>query len=205
MRKLIVNNIISQDGYYHESRNPFMTLFNYRWEVYPTDDCCEVYNTQWLCAADTLLLGRVSYEDFRGYWPFVADDPHATPLQRETARLNNTISKIVISDSLTPGETTPWHDTTHIIRRAEAYQQIAALKGQSGKDILILGSHTLWKDLLAHGLVDELHLMIDPVVTGAGRPILDGELPVSLRLINTRACDRSDNVLARYTVRHEGD
>ncbi len=201
MRKLIVNNIISPDGYYHESRKSFMTLFDYRWEVYPTDNCCEVYNSQWLCAADTLLLGKVSYEDFRAFWMFMANNPHATPLQREAARLKGAISKVVISDSLTPDQTTPWHDTTHIIRRADAYEQITALKGQSGKDILILGSHTLWKDLLAHGLVDELHLMIDPLAAGAGRPILDEELPLSLRLINTRACDGSDHVLARYSVR----
>jgi dihydrofolate reductase len=132
----------------------------------------------------------------------VAEDPDATPLQREISRLNNAIDKVVISDTLTSEVTAPWHNT-RIVGRADAHQQIAELKDQPGKDILVFGSRTLWNDLLANDLVDELHLMIGPVVVGAGTPVFDGQPPVSLRLLGTRSWDGSGNVLVRYEVHRQ--
>jgi dihydrofolate reductase len=198
MRKLIVSNAMSLDGYYEGPGKNVMALFDYRWD-YPTDESFDAYNAQRLRAADTLLLGRVSYDGFKGFWPSVADDPNATPLQWEISHLNNAIEKVVISDTLTSEETDPWHNTS-IIGRADAHQRIAELKGQSGKDILVFGSRTLWKDLLAKDLVDELHLMIGPVVIGAGTPLFDEQPAVTLRLIDTRTWDDSGNVLLRYEV-----
>ena len=117
-------------------------LFDYRSD-YPTDESFDAYNAERLRAADTLLLGRTSYDGFKGFWPSVADDPNATPLQREISHLNNVIEKVVISDTLTSDETDPWHNT-RIISRAEALEQIAELKGQVGRDVLVFGSRTLW-------------------------------------------------------------
>ena len=135
----------------------------------------------------------------------MADDPNPqwTPTHREISRLDNAIDKVVISDSLTAEQTEPWHASTRIIRRADAHEQLAELKRQPGNDILVFGSHTLWTDLLANDLVDELHLMIGHVILGGGTPAFDGQPPVSLRLIDIRRWDGSDNVLVQYEVRRK--
>ena len=203
MKKLIVCNIMSLDGYFEGAGKNVMVLFDYRLEAYPTDESFDVYNAERLRAADTLLLGRTTYDGIKGYWPSLADDPNAPSIEREISRLNNAIDKVVISDSLTPEQTEPWQNNTRIISRANAHEQIAKLKRQTGKDILVFGSRTLWNDLLANDLVDERHLMISPVVLGAGTPLFDGKPPVSLRLVDTRTWDGSGIVLVRYDVRHQ--
>ena len=199
MRKLIVCNMMSLDGYYEGPGKDVMALFRYRAEAYPNDESFDRYNAERLRLADTLLLGRTSYQGFKAFWPSVVDDPDATLTNQEISRLNNAIDKVVISDSLTAEETAPWHNT-RIIQRSDAHAQIAKLKRQSGKEILVFGSHKLWNDLLAHDLVDELHLMVSPVVIGAGTPIFDRQPPVSLRLLDTRRWDGSGNVLVQYKV-----
>jgi dihydrofolate reductase len=191
MRKLIVCNIVSLDGYYEGPGGDVMAL--------PFDAGFDDYNAERLRAADTLLLGRKSYEGFKSYWPSIADDPSFPPVEREISRLDNAIDKVVVSDTLTADQTAPWHNT-RIVRRADAHEQIAELKRGPGRDILVFGSHILWNDLLAHGLVDELHLMIGAGALGSGTPAFEGQPPVSLRLMDTRTWDGSGLVLVRYSV-----
>ena len=94
-----------------------------------------------------------------------------------------------------PGRPRAWRDGTRIVRRADAHAAVAALPGGT----LVFGSRTLWNDLLAAGLVDELHLMVGPVVLGQGVPAFAGPVP-GLRLAGTRRFDGSQNVLLRYAV-----
>jgi dihydrofolate reductase len=190
-RKLIVCNIISLDGFYSGPGGDVMVM--------PFGAGFSDYNAERLRAADTLLLGRTSYEGFRAYWPAVAEDKTQPAVEREIARLNAAIEKVVISNSLAPDKVEGW-GPTRVVRRADAHAEVAALKRGPGRDILIFGSHVLWNDLLAAGLVDELHLMIGAGVVGAGVRAFETRPPGSLRLVDTRTFDGSSLLLVRYAV-----
>ncbi len=192
MRKLIVTNIVSLDGYYEGPGRNVMAL--------PMDHTFDDHNVERLRAADTLLLGRTTYQMFKGFWPQMANHPNATPAHREISRLDDAIAKVVVSDTLATADTDPWRDSTRIVRRAKAHEAIAAMKRAPGKDILIFGSRTLWNDLLAAGLVDELHLMVGSVVLGAGTPAFTAPPARPLRLIDTRTAEGSSNVVLRYAL-----
>lgn len=195
MRKIIVFNIISLDGYHTGPNNEVSVMFPMMGGVFDT------YNAELLRTADLQLAGRISFELFESFWPKVAENPDSeewTPEQRELSQAGRSVKAIVVSDTLT--ENRP---DIRIIRRADAYEQIAELKRQAGKDILITGSRTLWNDLLAHDLVDEIHLMIGNMVLGEGVPVFVGKPPASLRLIDVRSWEDSDNILVRYEVLHK--
>ena len=195
MRKIIVYNVISLDGYHTGPGNDVSVMFPMMGNVFDT------YNAELLRTADVHLVGRVSFELFQGFWPKVAENPTSeewTPEQKELSKAGQSVKAIVVSDTLTEN----WPDI-RIIRRADAYQQIADLKRQTGKDILITGSRTLWNDLLAHHLIDEIHLLIGNLFLGEGVPAFVGKPNVTLRLIDTRRWEDSDNVLLRYEVRHK--
>jgi dihydrofolate reductase len=191
MRKLIVCNIISLDGFYSGPGGNVTVM--------PFDAGFSDYNAERLRAADTLLLGRASFEMFRSYWPNVAGDPSQPEVEREISRLNTAIEKAVISNSLTPDAVKGW-GPTRVVRRADAHAEVAALKRGPGRDILVFGSHVLWNDLLAAGLVDELHLMIGAGVLGEGVRAFETRPPGSLRLLDTRTFDSSSLLLAQYAV-----
>lgn len=200
MRKIIVVNIVSLDGYFDGPGQNVMVM--------PMDEAFDAYNLERMRAAGTVLLGGNSFHMFGGFWPSVADNPDASPTNREFSRLYNAIEKVAISNSATVPESGPWHTTSRVIGGKDVYEQVARLKEQPGGDIVMYASRTLWNDLMAHGLVDELHFMTGNVVLGGGtlvfsEPIAYNDSKRTLHLVDTRRFPGSDNVLLQYAVKYK--
>jgi dihydrofolate reductase len=193
MRKLIVTNIVSVDGFIEGPNGNVLAL--------PMDAAFDNYNRDRLRAAEILLLGRRTFEMFQGFWPAMADHPQASAVNREISRLNGAMAKRVVSNTLPETLSGAWASTTRVVRGATAHAQISELKQGGEKDILIFGSRTLWSDLLKAGLVDELHLMVGGVVLGAGTPAFDSGAQAGLDLLGVERWDGSSNVLLKYAVR----
>lgn len=138
-------------------------------------------------AADALLLGRVTFEEMRGYWPLQTDDETGI-----TDYLNK-VSKYVISNKLDDPE---WEHTT--VLRGPLVDEVQALKSKSGRDIVTTGSMSVVRDLISTGLVDEYRLFVYPVVVGRGQRLFADATEVpKLRLVDAQPF-RSGIVLTRY-------
>ena len=126
-------------------------------------------------AADALLLGRVTFEQMRGYWPLQTDDTTGI-----TEYLND-VSKYVVSNTLDDPE---WARTT-VLR---SFAEIPGLKSQPGQDIVTTGSMTLVHELIAAGLVDEYRLFTHPMVLGRGQRLFADTTDVPrLRLVESQS------------------
>lgn len=196
MRKVIVCNIMSLDGYYAGPGGDVMAL--------PMDAAFDAHNLERMEAAGTVVLGRRSYEGFGSYWPGLADRPHdpdagqaLSETNRQLSRLYDRIEKVVVTDGEGPAPEHPWHATTTVVPRDEIGAWLTQHRQDDGGDILVYGSHVLWNGLLADGFVDELHLMVGAAVLGGGTPAFSA--PVGgLTLLGSRRFEGSDNVVLRY-------
>jgi dihydrofolate reductase len=142
-------------------------------------------------AADALLVGRRTFEDFRGYWPQQSDDTTGV-----TDYLNRVAKYVVSSTMNDPG----WQNST--VLSGDPVEQVAALKAAPGKDIVLTGSISLAYTLIAAGLVDEYRLIVYPAIQGRGRRLFpDGFAVPRLRLVEPAKSFRSGITLLHYASR----
>jgi len=133
---------------------------------------------------DTLLLGRVTYGMFAGFWPNVTEGA-----EKEFADKFNAVPKVVFSKTLERAPWGKWNEGR--IVRGSAVDEVARLKRQSGRDMLISGSISLAQSLIEQGLVDDFRLVVCPVTLGRGRPLFrDNAGPIQMQLVNAKALDR---------------
>jgi dihydrofolate reductase len=184
VRKLISFVVVTLDGY---TEGP-----NQEFDWPNVDDEFNEFGISQLNDIDTLVFGRVTYEGMASYWPTPAaleDDP-------AVADRMNSIPKIVFSTTL---DNADWQNTRLV--KGSVADTISELKQQPGKDLAIFGSSDLTVSLLEQGLVDELRVMVNPILLGAGRPLFTGlrdRVPLTLQRTTTF---RSGNVLFHYRPR----
>src|SRR5215204_5996602 len=168
MRKVVAWELVSLDGVMESPE---------RWSFQFHNDEMAEANASGMAAADAMLFGRVTYQEFAAFWPYQnsAEQPF-------TDYLNNTLKYVV---STTLEEPLEWQNSTLI--KGNVVEEIAKLKRQPGRDITILGSGTLVRSLLQEDLLDELSLMVHPVVLGSGKRLFEeGSDRKTLELVDSK-------------------
>ena len=192
MRRVMVNEFISLDGVAQapggEEEDTSGGFAHGGWHMrYMEDETAMKRVLEGILVAGGFLLGRRTYEIFAAYWPNASEEEQviAEPL--------NTKPKYVASRTLTELQ---WQNSTAL--QGELADAVAALKQEDGGDLHVIGSTELVQVLIQHGLVDELRLMIDPVVLGGGKRIWrdDGVLR-PLRLVDSETTP-SGAIFATY-------
>ena len=168
MRKVTAGLFVSLDG---------VTESPEKWQLpYFNDEMGEAVGAV-MAAADAMLLGRVTYQEFASYWPGVSSK------EQPFAGYMNATPKYVVSTTL--DEPLEWNNS--VLIRGNVAEEVARLKRQPGRNIGITGSVTLVQSLLRDDLIDELGLMVHPVVVGSGKRLFEewGE-PKGLQLVDSK-------------------
>jgi dihydrofolate reductase len=183
MRKIVGNLMISLDGVVESPEQWHFQYFN--------DEMGAIIG-EGSAAADTMLLGRRTYEEFAAFWPTQGgDNPMAAQM--------NGMPKLVASTTL---ERAKWQNSAIIAGDVAAV--LTRLKGGTGRQINIVGSGTLVASLLRAGVLDELALFLHPIVVGRGKKLFDDDGPqVPLTLASSKALG-TGVLLLRYVPVREG-
>ena len=145
------------------------------------------HQIKFMDSIDTILLGRVTYEMFAGYWPNVTsgdDKPFADKI--------NATPKLVFSKTLKSASWGKWDNATVV--KGSAPREVAKLRAGAGKGMVIWGSISLAQSLMNDGLIDEYQLFVCPVTLGGGRHLFPGK--GEMKLVRTKAFDRGTVLLA---------
>ena len=181
MRKLIVFNLMTLDGYF-AGQDGDISWHN-------VDEEFNKYAIEKVKAGNTLLFGRVTYELMAGYWP----TPEAIKNDPIVAERMNNLPKIVFSRTL---DQVHWNNTRLV--KGDMLSEIRKMKQESGNDMTILGSGSIVSQLAPQGLIDEFQVMLNPVVLGKGKTMFQGiQDKLALRLTKTRVF-YNGNVLLHY-------
>lgn len=176
MRRLIASVHVTLDGVMESPEE---------WSFQFFDEEAERHSLDELRAAGALLIGRITYEGFAGYWPTATD---------AIADHMNGLPKHVVSTTL---DDLRWNNS-HLISNDVA-TEVARLKQQSGGDILLFASADLANTLRPHNLIDEYRIWVDPIVHGRGkRYFAEGGVPTVLQLAGTKALG-SGGIVLTYT------
>lgn len=179
--------MVSLDGYF-EGENHDLSWHN-------VDAEFNTFAAKQLREVDTILFGRRTYQLMEGFWPSeqgLQGDP-------VVAQMMNTTEKIVFSKTLDEiHETDVWKNIRLVKENIE--EEVKKLKNNSGKDISVLGSSNLCVTLLELGLLDEIRIMVNPVVLGKGTPLFHGiQQKYTFSLQESRQF-ANGNILLTYTV-----
>lgn len=134
---------------------------------------------------DTVLMGRVGYQEWAGYWPNAGQD-------MDFAGFINGVPKFVASETMEPAAL-DWNNSTLIEGDLESF--VRQLKAQPGGTIAAMGGMSLVSQLLLMGLMDELTLIIHPVVAGKGRRLFEDMPTTRLTLVNSQITSKGNAVL----------
>jgi dihydrofolate reductase len=176
MGKVVVTEFVTLDGVM-EDPGGSETFDRGGWSFqFERGEEGDAFKMEELRAADAQLLGRVTYEAFAQAWPGLEETTG------EFGPMMNAMPKFVVSKTL---ESAAWNNST--VLRGDLADEVTALKERFEGDILVAGSATLVQGLLAADLVDELHLMVSPVVLGAGKRLFaDATDTRMLELVETK-------------------
>jgi dihydrofolate reductase len=195
VRKVIVNEFMSLDGVAQApgagDEDPSGGFAHGGWHMpYMKDELAQKWVLASIVDAGGFLLGRRTYEIFAAYWP------NAPEQEQVIAEPLNGKPKHVVSTTLT--EPLEWQNST--LLEGETPAAVAALKQAEGGDLHVIGSTELVRTLIEHDLVDELRLMIDPIVLGGGKRFFhDDGLLRRLRLVDGQVTN-TGAILATYAT-----
>ena len=168
MRKLTASFFISLDGVVEAPDKWHFPYFN---------DEMGAAVGEAIAATDSLLLGRRGWQEFAAYWP------HQDPASEPFVSIMNDTPKFVASTTLETVD--DWQNST--LLEGDLAEAVNALKAQPGKNIGMSGSATLVRSLLEAGVLDELRLLVHPLVVGEGAKLFpNGTTPANLELVDSR-------------------